>query len=108
MRKKTIIILLILLSIVGIVLGIVLAKKNQTLEEDKISIMDATYVCDNYHEKFYEDQENIYYFPCTKSTSIYIKYQNGNKYLVVNALEEELVTIDELIDAGLEVITVKK
>lgn len=108
MKKKTIVMAFILLSIIIIILGIFFAKKNQILKENKLSIIDATYVCDNYHEKFYEDQENIYYFPCTKSTSIYIKYQNGNKYLVVKALEEELVTIDELIDAGLEVITVKK
>lgn len=106
--KKKIIIVFGLLSIVAIMSGIILDRKNRVLEENKISIMDATYVCDNYHEKFYEDQENIYYFPCTKSTSIYVKYQNDNKYLVVKALEDELVTIDELIDAGLEVIIVKK
>lgn len=105
--KKKLIIILSVLSIIIIISGIILAKKNNSTI-NKLEIIDATYMCDNYHEKFYEDNEYIYYFPCTKSSSLYIKYQNGNKYLVTSALEEEKVTIDELIKSGLEVIKEKK
>lgn len=107
MKNKTVILLLIGTGI-ALIVGIVLFKINKNQEENKLEIIDATYVCDNVLEKFYEDSKYTYYFPCTKSNSIYLKYPNGNKILVVNALDEEKITIDELLDLGIEVEKKKK
>ena len=107
MKNKTVIFLL-LCTIIVLIIGVVLFKVNKDNKNNKIEIIDATYVCDNVLEKFYEDSKYTYYFPCTKSNSIYLKYPNGNKVLVVNALDEEKITIDELLDLGIEVEKKKK
>ena len=65
-------------------------------------------MCAESIEKFYEDDKYTYSFPCIKSSSVFVKFPDGKKVLVVKALEEELVTIDELINAGLEVYKVEK
>lgn len=102
--KKKLIIIISLVAIIAIVLGVFLSIKNKNLEKNSIKIIDATYSCNQSREKFYEDDNYVYYFPCIKSTSIFVKFPNGNKILVVKALEDNKVTIDELIKAGLEVI----
>lgn len=108
MNKKFIITLSIL-GIIILIAGIILLNKNEKIEkENQIEIIDATYTCAEVPEKFYENDKYTYYFPCVKSSSVYVKLSNGNKMLVTNALSEEKVTIDELLDAGLEVIKEKK
>ena len=77
-------------------------------EKSKIQIIDATFSCAQTKERFYEDDKHIYSFPCGKSSSIYVKFENGNKMLVTDALNSEQVTIEQLIDAGLEVYTEDK
>lgn len=103
MKKKSIIIL----SISGVfilILGIILLTKNNIIKKQpKLQIIDATYSCAQTPEKFYEDDSHIYSFPCIQSTSVYVKFENGNKMLVVDALNSKEVTIDELIDAGLKI-----
>ena len=37
------------------------------------------------------------------ANSVYVKFENGNKMLVIDALESKKVTINELIDAGLKI-----
>ena len=106
--KKKFILTLIIVSIVLIIMAIVLLLKKDLLKEQKIDILDATYSCENIPEKFYEDDKYIYSFPCTKSTSVFVKLEDGSKMLVTKALEEEKVTIDELLKAGLEVIKNEK
>lgn len=106
--KKKLIIGLTILSTIIIILGVFLAKKNKSIANNSIEIIDATYICNNQPEQFFEDDTYIYYFPCTKSNTLYIKYPNGNKYLLTTSLEEERVTIEQLIDSGLEVIKEKK
>ena len=108
MRKKRIFIILISLAIVVILIGIIFAFKNKDLRSKQIQIIDASYMCAQSLEKFYEDDNYTYSFPCIKSSSVFVKFPNGNKMLVIKALEEEKVTIDELIDAGLEVYKEKK
>lgn len=108
MKKKSIIIL-ITLGIVILIIGIILLLKNNIIKEkSKLVIIDATYACAQTTEKFYEDDKYIYAFPCAKSNSIFVKLENGNKMLVTDALASEKVTIDELLDAGLEVYKYKK
>ena len=108
MKKKSIVIIIIA-SIVVSTIAIILLSKNIILKEkEKLQIIDATYTCAQSAEKFYEDDKYIYSFPCIQSKSIYVKFENGNKMLVVDALEAKKVTIDELIDAGLKVYKKEK
>ena len=108
MKKKSIIILTAA-GLIILILAIILLTKNSIIKgQSKLRIIDATYACANSPEKFYEDDKYIYSFPCVKSSSIYVKFENGNKMLIVDALEADKVTIDELIDAGLEVYKQEK
>ena len=103
MKKKRLIIILCSVSVLLIIIGIVILNKNNELSKNKIKILDATYNCANYPEDIYQDDKYIYYFDCAKSGSVYVKLSDGKKMLVTTALEEEKVTIEELIAAGLEV-----
>lgn len=108
MKKKSIIIL-ISISLLVLIIGIVLLNKNHIIvKQDELEIIDATYSCVKSPEKFYEDDKYIYSFPCIQSKSTYVKFKNGNKMLIVSALEAEKVTIEELIKAGLEVYKQEK
>ena len=108
MKKNKIIILIIVLTVIVIIGGLLLFKKNKDLEENQIRIINASYKCNKVKEKFYEDDKYIYSFPCQQSSATYVKFPNGNKMLVITALEENKVTIDELIKAGLNVNKDKK
>ena len=104
MKKKSIIIILSIAIIFILTISIILLFKNKELKEKTdIQIIDATFSCVEAPEKFYEDKKYIYSFPCIQSKSVYVKFENGNKMLVVDALNQEKVTIDELIEAGLKV-----
>ena len=109
MKKKGInVIIVLVLAGIAILLGIILKIRNNILEKNSIEIIDATYACAKSPEKFYEDDNYIYYFPCVQSSSVFVKFPNGNKLLVTRALEDEKVTIDQLIKAGLKVEKVEK
>ena len=108
MKKKSIIILSALAVIIMIIAIILLATNKIIESKNKIEIIDATFKCAQEIEQFYEDEKYIYSFPCVQSSSVYVKFENGNKMLVVDALEENKVTIKELIDAGLKVYKKEK
>lgn len=108
MKKKSILIISILGIIILIIAIILLTTNKISKNKNKIEIYDATYVCDNQIEQFYEDDKYIYSFPCTQSKSTYVKLENGNKMLVVDALEENKITIKELIKSGLKVYKKEK
>ena len=108
MKKNSIIIIAILGTIILITAIILLTTNNVIKSKSKIKIIDATYKCEQEQEQFYEDNTYIYSFPCIQSKSIYVKFENGNKMLVVDALEENKITIDKLINAGLKVYKTKK
>ena len=103
MKKNKLIIIFIALTLLVLILALVLFKKNKELADNQIKIIDASYQCNNIKEVFYEDDNYIYSFPCVQSSSTYVKFSNGNKMLVITALEEGKVTIDELIKAGLNI-----
>lgn len=108
MKKKSIIIISIL-GIIILILSIILLINNKIIKnKTNLEIIDATYSCTQNTEKFYEDEKYTYSFPCVKSKSVYVKFENGNKMLVIEALESNKVTINELIDAGLEVYKQEK
>lgn len=50
-------------------------------------------------EYFYSDNEYTYYFSCIKSESVYVMV-DGKEYKLVNALNNGIVTMKELNDAG--------
>ena len=103
MKKKSIIIL-ISSGLIILIIAIILLNKNYLIKNNpNIEIIDATYTCAQSLEKFYEDDKYTYSFPCVKSSSMYVKFENGNKMLIIDALESKKVTIDELLDAGLKV-----
>ena len=102
-RKGLNVVLILVITGCAILLGIILKIKNNSLEKNNIEIIDATYACANNPEKFYEDNKYIYYFPCKQSSSVFVKFPNGNKLLVTRALEDKKVTINQLIKAGLKV-----
>ena len=105
MKKKSIIIIILSIAIIFILtISIILLFKNKELKEKStIQIIDATYNCVEALEPFYEDDNSIYSFPCIQSKTIFVKFENGNKMLVVDALNQEKITIDELIEAGLKI-----
>lgn len=108
MRNKRIFIVLIILAFIALIIGVILSFKTKELRSNRIQIIDASYMCSETLEKFYEDDNYTYSFPCIKSSSVFVKFPNGNKMLVIKALEEDKVTIDELIKAGLEVVKKEK
>ena len=108
MKKTYLIVVFIVLGILATALGILLMDANSVFSKDRIEIIDATYSCGNTAEKFYEDDNYTYYFPCQKSSSIYVKYANGNKELVTSALENNKVTIKQLEDAGMKFFKYEK
>ncbi len=107
MKKKTLFIIAGA-TVLIIAASIFLLHKNIELKKNRISIIDATYTCNEGYEKIYEDNDYVYSFPCFKSNSVFVKFPDNNKMLVTKALSEEKVTIDELIKAGLDVVKEKK
>ncbi len=108
MKDKKIAAIIIAVACIIVLSGVILLIRNHAFSKNKIEIIDASYMCAQSLEKFYEDDNNTYFFPCVKSGSVFVKLPDGKKMLVVRALDEELVTIDELLDAGLDVYTVAK
>ena len=110
MKNKKIITILLILTVLVLIIALIFGFKNKELRHNKIKIIDVTENCKSgiTSEKFYEDDTYIYLFPCVKSSSVFVKLADGNKMLVIKALEEEKITIDELINAGLEVEKKKK
>ena len=77
------------------------------------TIIDKTEVCAQALEKFYEDENNEYYFNCIKSGSIFInigKNFSGEDivYPLKEALKKKIVTIEKLEEKGLQFTKVRK
>ncbi len=107
MKKNKLIIIFGILTLIVLSVSILLLIKNNNIR-NRIKIIDASYMCPQVIEKIYEDDKYTYSFSCAKSGSVFVVLPDGRKMLVVKALEEELVTIDELINAGLRVIKTEK
>jgi len=75
------------------------------LPQDKtFEIIDTTEVCAEALEGIYTDITGEYYLPCMKSQNIYIKFGDGTTYSLKFVLNNNILTIQELIDGGLNVI----
>ena len=103
MKKDRPVVFLFCLALIMLIIGIFFLNKNVDLSKNKIEILDATYNCQEGLEKFFEDSNYVYYFTCAKSKSVYVKFSDGTKMLVTKALNEDKVTIEQLLKAGLDV-----
>ena len=72
-------------------------------EGSTFEIIDTTEVCAEALEGIYKDLTGEYYLPCIKSQNIFIKFSDGSKYNLMYVLGNNILTIQELIDGGLEV-----
>lgn len=64
--------------------------------------------CDEAMELFYEDDSNEYYFSCIKSQYIMVMDNTGRTIDVITALNEGLITIEDLDYYGIEYFAEQK
>ncbi len=71
-----------------------------TMGNEDIKIVDrSSSNCAQAIDYYYEDSNYKYYFTCIKSNSIYI-IKNGQEYTIKYALNNNIVSMDELIEVG--------
>ena len=106
--KKIIKIIAILLIITGCQKQ---ENNNETKKEftsEKFKIVDTTETCAEALEKIYETEKYTYSLPCIKSNNIKIIFKDGSEYTLKEVLENNILTIDELIETGLKVYKEEK
>ena len=69
------------------------------------SLVDKSENCEKALELIYETTTTAYFLNCFKSNNIYLEYADGTIITLREALDGEKVTIESLIDHGLEVTT---
>lgn len=79
-------------------------KSTQTSNIIKIRdrVEEENLTCDTAFEKFYEDENNEYYFSVIKSHYIIVTYNNGISEDIITALNSGRVTILDLDDFDIE------
>ena len=70
-------------------------------DNDKYEIVDKTkeiddFACAQALEDFYEDEEYVYYWNCIKNSYMVVRYSNGEEKLISKALEEGIISIEDL------------
>ena len=74
--------------------------KDTIIGNNKITIIDrSSGNCPQAIEYYYEDSEYKYYFTCIISGSIFVKV-DGVEYNIKTALNNKIVTMNDLIEAG--------
>ena len=92
MKKKIIIICILTILLIG-------CKKNTK----EFIIIDNTEICAEALEEIYRDDNYKYSLPCIKSDNITIQFKDGKEYKLKEVLDNNILTIDELINKGLKV-----
>lgn len=110
LNKKLIIIFTIIILILLIILFNV-DKENKEYSK-YIEIIDLSknieaFTCDTALEKIYEDEDNIYYLPCIKSSYIKVKI-NGIQKELIESLDNKTISITDLDKYQISYITKKK
>ena len=110
MKQRIIIIIIILILLGGLILAKLNINKKALTDESKTTykIIDETEVCADALDIICEDNNYTYYLPCIKSNNIFIEFSNNTKYSLKYVLDNNLISINELIDKGLEVIKIDK
>src|SRR5574344_1799555 len=81
--------------------GINALNSNIICPKDKdYIIVDTTDVCAEALEQFYEDENYVYYYPCIKDNTTFIK-TNSEQLKISDALKQNKITIEELKTSGL-------
>lgn len=73
------------------------------LDKDDFIVQDETKECDDALQEIARDDLFIYYLPCIKSHTMFLKYGDGTKISVKYALKEKKVTISELKNKGVQI-----
>ena len=82
---------------------VALVKSTDSVSINEFYIQDETVICPQILEEIARDETSVYYLSCLKSNTVFLMYNSGNKVSVRRALNTGMVTIEELISAGLEV-----
>lgn len=69
---------------------------------------DKELVCAESLELFYGDENNEYFFDCIKSEYVVVRYPNGDEITVKEALNQNKITITNVLNSGIHVIKRKK
>lgn len=88
--------------------GYNLLKQAASKERGGFTILDMTGTCAQSLEKIYEDGEYEYFLSCQKSSTVYIRFDNGEIYTMKEALNKKLVTPDQIIKKKYNLIKEKK
>jgi hypothetical protein len=92
--------ILILVGIFALLIASIVLFFVDRKNDNDITIVDKTgEVCGEALLYFYKDSEYNYYFSCLKNIWVQV---DGDEYEVSDALENKVVTIDELAAAGLK------
>ena len=67
-------------------------------------IEDRTETCNEKLELIYSSKGKKYYLPCEKSEYVFLKWDDGVVDSLKNAIDKEKVTMDSLMEHGLEII----
>ena len=80
---------------------IIVKENDKVTQKEKIVIIDESNndACASAIEYYYEDSDYKYYFTCIKSGKVFVII-NEKKYNIKDALNNNIVTIEELETAG--------
>lgn len=67
-----------------------------SIDTSDFEVIDETEMCAQALEQFYEDDDNVYYFNCIKSATTFVKFVDGTKMTIKDAVNNELITIEQL------------
>ncbi len=70
----------------------------------EFEVINETISCEDYEEEIYRTSDKIYYLPCLESDNIKIRFANGKEYKLKEVLDKKILTIEDVINQGLEVI----
>lgn len=80
------------------------SSSTTTTQEISFYLDDRTTTCVGNKELIFEDNEHKYYLSCNRSETVFLVYNDNHEVSLKEALANNLVTIKELKDKGLEVI----
>lgn len=69
-----------------------------TIDNSEFTIVNETSVCNNVAEPFYDDAKYHYLFECERSNTTFVKFIDGTKMSIKDALNDNLVTILQIQD----------
>ena len=70
----------------------------------EFEVINETVSCEDSLEEIYRTNDKIYYLPCLESDNIKIRFASGKEYKLKEVLEKNMLTIEDVINQGLEVI----